>query len=223
MKLEGVIFDLDGTVADTIPVIVEAFRHVFDEFLGRRFSDGEIGSLFGPSEEGIIRKLVPARWRECLEAYYEAYERIHERVPRPFPRIEEAVSLLRTRGIATGLVTGKSRRSALISLRRFGMGGYFDPIETGSPEGGIKPRLLRAVIERWGFPACRTAYIGDSAGDLAAAREAGVVPLRAAWAPKPESETVEGMAAEETFSSVGEFIEWLKELPPVTATSGAVG
>lgn len=210
MKLDGIIFDFDGTLADTLPVITEAFLAAFERHLDRRFSDAEIAALFGPSEEGIIRRLAPGRWEECLETYYEAYERFHEKVTEPFPGIADALGLLRRRGIARAIVTGKSRRSALVSLDRLGLGGYFDALETGSAEGPVKPRLIGNVLACWGIPAARVAYIGDSAYDIRAAREAGVIPLRAQWAPVPESESVGGLRPREVFDSVGEFIRWIK-------------
>ena len=53
--LRGVIFDLDGTLADTLPVCYAAFRAAFHRYVPERtFSDAEITSFFGPNEEGVI-------------------------------------------------------------------------------------------------------------------------------------------------------------------------
>jgi len=60
MRRAGMIWDLDGTLADTLPVCVAAFRHVFEGYEGRRYSDEEIVAMFRMSEEGVIRRVMPA-------------------------------------------------------------------------------------------------------------------------------------------------------------------
>jgi phosphoglycolate phosphatase-like HAD superfamily hydrolase len=61
MSLQGVIFDLDGTLGDTLPVCFAAFRETFRHYLGREYSDREIRAMFGPTEEGIIQRMIPGR------------------------------------------------------------------------------------------------------------------------------------------------------------------
>jgi beta-phosphoglucomutase-like phosphatase (HAD superfamily) len=59
MKIEAVIFDLDGTIANTLPLCIAAFRKSIEPLLQASISDEEIIATFGPSEEGTIRKLIP--------------------------------------------------------------------------------------------------------------------------------------------------------------------
>ena len=61
MRIQGVIFDLDGTVGDTLPVCFASFREVFAAFLGVHYSDREIRGMFGPTEQGIIQRMIPGR------------------------------------------------------------------------------------------------------------------------------------------------------------------
>jgi pyrophosphatase PpaX len=97
-KLRCVIFDLDGTLGDTLPVCFEAYWHAFEKFLGRHYTDREIAALFGPTEEGIVQRLVPEQWPACLEAYLGAHERMHNKYLEPVTGIEDALRLLRRRG-----------------------------------------------------------------------------------------------------------------------------
>ncbi|MGQ1947507.1 HAD family hydrolase [Geofilum sp. OHC36d9] len=57
-KIKAVIFDLDGTLGNTIPLCIEAFRKSIEPLIGKKLSDQEITSTFGPSEEGTIKVLV---------------------------------------------------------------------------------------------------------------------------------------------------------------------
>jgi HAD superfamily hydrolase (TIGR01549 family) len=210
MTLDGVIFDLDGTLGDTLPVCFVAFRRAMQGFSNRRYTDEEIRALFGPSEEGIIRRIVPNRWQACLQAYLTAYEEESARTARLFPGIETALRLLRGRGHRLAIVTGKGAASAAISLRDLRLAEYFDVVETGSPEGGVKPQAIKRILLRWGAPPHRVAYVGDAPADMQAAREAGVIPLGAAWAATACADELRAASPLETFRSVEHFIAWIE-------------
>ena len=208
MRIDGVISDMDGTLADTLPVCFVAFRHTMETFSGRRYTDEEIMAHFGPSEEGIFRRLVPDRWKECLDAYSKAYAREHLRAARLFPGIEEALGRLRERGIPLAVVTGKGPRSAAISFRQLDLARYFDILETGAPEGSIKPEAIRKVLAKWAVPPERVAYLGDAASDMEEARATGLIPLGAAW----DSRATVGsgsVAPRLLFPTVESFTDWI--------------
>ena len=75
MRIQGIIFDFDGTLADTIPLCCAAFREVAQRRLGRDYSDAEIVAMFGPSEVGIFQEVAGDRWEVCLEDFLAIYER----------------------------------------------------------------------------------------------------------------------------------------------------
>jgi phosphoglycolate phosphatase-like HAD superfamily hydrolase len=181
MPIRGVIFDFDGTLADTIPVCLAAFRSAFALVTGREFSDAEIVATFGPTEEGALRRLSPDRWQEGLDHYLAEYERLHDRCPGPFPEIVPLLESLAARDVRLGLVTGKGPVSARNSLERFGLARYFDPIEAGSPDGPAKPVGIRRALREWSLPPETVAYVGDTAYDMVASAEVGVIGLGAAW------------------------------------------
>src|SRR5215831_18642478 len=109
MKLNGIIFDLDGTLGDTLPVCFKAFRHAILEYTGRSLTDQQIRATFGPSEEGIIRSQVPERWQECLELYVEAYRRDHAIAPDPFPGRALSPPIFRSRRWGSDRISISSR------------------------------------------------------------------------------------------------------------------
>ena len=82
--IQGAIFDLDGTLGDTLPVCYRAFRSVLRDRLSRDYSDREIHAMFGPSEEGILARLCPNDAEAAHRDYLVAYRLAHSLCPQPF-------------------------------------------------------------------------------------------------------------------------------------------
>ncbi len=209
MPLRGVIFDLDGTVADTLPVCFAAFREVFQDALGRDYTDQEVRAMFGPAEEGILQRLIPNDWERRLEQYLAAYQRLHSLCPEPFPGMRAAIDTLRQRDVRLGIVTGKGPRSAAISLRELGLDGIFEPVQAGSPNGGVKPDAMRRVLDSWGLPPNEVASLGDSRPDIESSRQLGMTSLAAAWATTANFEMLSALAPDAIFQRVEEFHDWI--------------
>ena len=211
MNLKGVIFDLDGTLADTLPVCYAAFRSALTPYSDREYTDREIHGFFGPTEEGIIRRLVPNDWEAGLRLYLKAYERAHDTCPTPFAGIETALQLLREHGIALGVVTGKGPASAAISLKRLGLESYFDVVEAGAAEGPIKPASIRQVLARWSLSPSQVAYVGDAPSDIDAAHQVGVTAIGAAWARPEQAAALKARGPLAVFDGVDRFVAWIEE------------
>ena len=213
MRYNAVIFDLDGTLADTLPVCVTAFQRAFARFSERHFSQRELISMFGPTEEGTCKEVVPEHWEAALEAYLEEYERAHYICNVPFEGMRDVLDLLRGRSVPVAMVTGKGPVSAEISLRHLDLAEYFEIIETGSSKGKVKPECIARVVSGWSMEPGNVAYVGDTAYDMEAAIEAGLVPLGAGWA---ESATVnEGKAMARIFRTVEAFRSHLEAKTPI--------
>ena len=171
------IFDLDGTLADTLPVCCAAFRPVLLDITGKAYSDREIMALFGPNEEGILQRLAGEAWPAALERFLAEYESHHDACRAPFPGIDDVLGRIDQRGARLAIVTGKGAGSAAISVRRLGLGRYFDLVVSGSSEGVVKADQIRDIAESWGLPAEQLAYVGDTAYDMDHAHAAGAVAI----------------------------------------------
>jgi pyrophosphatase PpaX len=211
MTIKAVIFDLDGTLGDTLPVCFAAYRRVFREFLNRDFTDEEIAATFGPNEEGIFRAMVSDRWQAARERYLRVYEDVHTLCPDPFPGIEGALRLLKARGVRMGVVTGKGLKSTVFTLKQFGLLAYFDSIAPGDSARAIKPQSIRRLLAEWDVPMAQAAYVGDAPYDIEAAQEAGVMPLAAAWAPTTDLDSVQAARPQAVFHEVEDFMGWVRE------------
>jgi phosphoglycolate phosphatase/pyrophosphatase PpaX len=205
-----VIFDLDGTTGDTLPMAITAFRETFRELAGGDISDGEITRYFGPSEEGTLRGILPGKVREGLALYLKHYAELHDSMcPEPFDGVRELVAEIKRRGAVCALVTGKARASLDISLEKFGMTDAFDAIETGIAERPIKTEGIKRVLEKFGAAPEETIYVGDAPSDIASARELSCHAASAAWASTADANALEKMNPGMVFYDVKTFAEYL--------------
>ena len=208
--IRGVIFDLDGTLGDTLPVCYKAFSRVLSHRLGREFSNQQIHAMFGPSEEGILQRLCPDDTTAALEEYLEEYRAAHVICPHPFEGIREILDRLQEQGTQLAVVTGKGPGSAKISLELLGLAGKFSSVEAGSPTGGVKPEAMQRVIEDWKFPRGEVASVGDAPSDISSARQVGIKSAAAAWASGADAVRLESCRPDVLFHHVAGFSKWIE-------------
>ena len=220
-QIEGMIFDLDGTLADTLPVAFGAFRTAVSEFVEHRHSDEELRSFFGPSEDGILRRIVPDNWERCLGRYLTEYESGLFACPEPFAGMRDTLDWLRDNRIRLGLVTGKVSSAVEMTLRHLNIADYFAEVVFGSPEGDAKAAGLQRVVGAWGMDASRVAYVGDTRTDIIAARDARVVALGAAWATTADGNALRSAGADAVFNHVQDLLIWLQRYASPTLRSSA--
>ena len=179
----ALVIDLDGTLADTFAAMHGAFSAV----AGREIGVEELLELFGPgagTEAAILATLgVPDA--EQLEAWYAHYGTAHTDLA-PFPGMRETLIEARVRGLRTGMMTGKGRRSTLITLDALGVTELLDAVVTGdeAPAPKPDPSGLLLVLEKLGVPPERAVYVGDSLADAGTARAAGARIAAALWDPR---------------------------------------
>jgi len=185
--MQTVLFDLDGTLIDSVQLILESYRHTLAAHGLPPLSDDEwlrgvgtpLSAQFAPwqDDQGTMEAMI-ATYREYNLAN-------HDRMVREFPGVVETVRGVRARGLKTGLVTSKARQGALRGLRLVGLDDAMDVLvcadEVHNPKPHPEPvekavRLLRAD------PA-NTVYIGDSIHDLRSGRAAGVRSAAVLWGP----------------------------------------
>ncbi len=209
IRLKGILFDLDGTLAETLPVSLEALQCTFKRFFGRLFTHRELLDHFGPSEEGIVSRLLPDRAEECLIYYYRQYARLHHLCPHPFPHVHDTLVTLRDGGTMLAVVTAKGPVTTAISLRRLGLADLFDHVECGFPDKTRKTVGIQRVLRKWNLlPDC-AAYVGDRVSDVAAARATGLLPIAAAWSERVEHDALEQSRPAALFCSVRDFEKWV--------------
>lgn len=209
-KIKAVIFDLDGTLANTLPLCIEAFRNSVEPLINRSVSDAEIIATFGPSEEGTIMALAPEHYKKGVSDYLHFYETLHSMCPIPFEGIKDLLTFLKNKQVRIAMVTGKGKYSTEISLRQFDLEYFFEFIETGSPNGQRKAEGIQSILEKFSdLKKNEVIYVGDAPGDITAGRKAGIQVIAAAWANTAEPEKLKKQQPDKIFYSMQDFSEWL--------------
>jgi phosphoglycolate phosphatase-like HAD superfamily hydrolase len=210
IPIRMVLFDFDGTLADTIPICVSAYQKTFERHCGRTLTQAEVISRFGPCEEGMLERDFPGRSKELVDHFLLEYERAHAGQGEAFPGIRDVLLDLRAWGAKTGIVTGKGPGSAAISMRATSLADLVGFVETGSPAGDVKAGAMSRILSAAGVSGGDAAYVGDSPGDMVAARVAGVLPIGAAWTPTADAERLREAGADRVFAAVPDMHEWLR-------------
>jgi len=184
-RFSTAVFDLDGTLADTLPLIYLAFNEALEPALGRTLSDDEIRCKFGPPDNHIIADMLPGQaGEEAFARYVAAYEREHDRLVAAFQGIDEVARLASGAGMKLGVVTGKSRQTALFTLQSVGLLRYFPAVYAGDDVQRQKPdpeAVIKILADLEHDPASVGAFIGDSAADVIAGLAAGLTTIAVTW------------------------------------------
>ncbi len=190
---------MDGTLGETLPLCVEAYRECAEELTGRRPSAREVTDHFGISDRGVLGALLgmgPDDPALPIARFAEIYREMHPRLaPAPFPGAVETLRALRERGLKVGLVTGKEAWTADPTLETFGFSGLFDWRAFGDPYLNIKGACIAAALKFWNLRPDELVYVGDAPSDITLSHGAGVRIVNAAWADSAADMEEECLAA----------------------------
>lgn len=191
-RWNAVLFDLDGTLADTVPLILACWRHTMTVHRGAPLPDELwLRHVGRPLRESMREFGRDAAEADALRETYIAFQReAHDRMVRPFEGIAEVVSLLREDRVPVGVVTSKTREMALRTLAACGFGGAFGAVITADEVTLGKPHpepVHRALAELAVAAGSGVLFVGDSPHDLVAGRAAGVRTAAVTWGAADEA------------------------------------
>jgi pyrophosphatase PpaX len=187
VALSTFLFDLDGTLIDSIELILQSYRHTLKAHRGIEPPDEVWMKGLGTPLWVQFRDWTddPEEIKAMVTTYREFNLANHDRMVRPYAGVVEQVRRLKTGGKTLGLVTSKMKSGAARGLRVAGLEDAFDVIvgadEVEHPKPHPEP-VLKA-LERLGAPAAGAVFIGDSRHDLECGRAAGVQTAAALWGP----------------------------------------
>jgi HAD superfamily hydrolase (TIGR01509 family) len=217
-RLSCVIFDIDGTLTSTNELIFATFNHLAGKHLGRVFTPAEIIGLFGPPEEGALEKAFgPALVPQAMEELCVFYRTHHARMAKLHDGMREALDVLKSRGTALAVCTGKGRRTTDITLEVLGLTQYFAMTITGNDVTRYKPdgEGIRKILAGLNVPASGTVMVGDSMADVGASRDAGVTMAAVLW-DAYDRERVLAAGTHLVFDNGAAFVDWCRSHPALS-------
>lgn len=192
MEFDAYIFDLDGTLLDTLPDLVRLTNMVLGEFGWPLRTSEQILSYVGNGGRNLLTRAAPddadeagideafRRWRELYPEHGHAFT-------KPYDGITETLELLKADGAKLGVLSNKFD-GAVKQVIEEQFPGLFDLARGECDEIPRKPdpRGLLRMIEQLGVSADRVAYVGDSPSDIVVAKRAGVFSVGVSWGYRTE-------------------------------------
>lgn len=189
MPITAVLFDLDGTLINSIDHIVDCWQHTVRTGLGREISREEVLPTIGRSLQACFEEMAPGRSEE-LYSIYTSYERgRHDTAVQLIMGTREILDALKEREYKLGVVTSKVLHVAMGGLQLFGLDPYFDVIITQADTERHKPYPdpLLVACERLDVSPAEAVYVGDAWTDIEAGKAAGVQTIGVTWGAAGEA------------------------------------
>lgn len=170
------LFDLDGTLIDSQPLVFETFRQVFARLKpGYPLSDKELYSFFGPTLETTFGKyFAPDEIEEVIALYQQINLDLHKTLLKEMPHALETIQHLAKRGYTMGIVSNKRRHVVELGLEQSGLKPYMSAVfgKEDQPACKPKPDGLIYATRQMGYKMDEVLYFGDNAADIQAAKGA---------------------------------------------------
>jgi len=179
------VFDLDGTLVDSVLDLRAALNEMLRERGRRALSPPEVQRMIGDGVPTLVARALaasgadPAEAPMALSRFLEIYEASPAELSRPYPGVPETLAALRRRGYRTAICTNKPQRATIAVMQGLDLLPLFDGIAGGDRFAVKKPHpdhLLRLIAELGARPET-SAMIGDNENDAAAARSAAIPVL----------------------------------------------
>jgi pyrophosphatase PpaX len=183
----AVLFDLDGTLIDSIELILNSAKHAFRDRAGHIPSDAEWLTGVGIPLHTMFKRYAASDDEvTALIAKYREYQLAnHDRLTKAYDEVVETVDFLRAAGHPTGIVTSKTGWMARKGIDLVGLGTHFDVVvgcdscERHKPD----PQPVHFALDKLGYGPSEAVFVGDSVHDMVAGNAAGVATIAALWGP----------------------------------------
>ncbi len=216
MALRGLIYDHDGTLIDSIDLVVEATNAALTG-AGFPAASRELvqrGMVYPTIERFAFHTGLEeaAALKALFDAYYDAAWRIGARAARPYAGVAPLLATVAARGLKQAMLSNNLGRFVRRVLADHGLDAYLDPILGEEDVPAPKPAAdgLLVIVAAWGVTVDDVLLVGDSAADAGAARAAGCRSIGVTWGTHPRAELAS--------SGFDHLIDRPEELPPLLDT-----
>jgi pyrophosphatase PpaX len=206
----AVLFDLDGTLIDSIALLLASMKHTFQGRSRKPTDDEWIEGLGTPLPKQLTPYVESDEDRERLVNRYRTFQHEnHDRLMSQYAGVIDTIALLYQRGHPLGVVTSKGNMMMERGLKFIGADDYievaigYDSVHIHKPD----PFPVRAALEKLEYQASEAVFVGDSPHDIKSGNDAGVITIAALWGPFRRDQL-------EPYNPTY-FLDDIKDLPPL--------
>ncbi|MFC0559332.1 pyrophosphatase PpaX [Halalkalibacter alkalisediminis] len=188
MKIDTLLFDLDGTLINTNELIIASFLHTLEHYRPGEFTREHAIEFIGPPLTDSFESVDPTRVDEMIQTYRTFNHDKHDELVTEYEGVYETIEQLHEKGFKIAIVTTKIRKTALMGLKLTGLDKFFDivvgldDVEKAKPD----PEPLEKALKALGSSKETAMMIGDSHFDVLAGKNLGVPTAVVGWSIKGE-------------------------------------
>ncbi|MEA5468260.1 HAD hydrolase-like protein, partial [Spirulina sp. 06S082] len=181
MTIELVIFDFDGTIADTHSTFVEILNQLSEEFGYKPVTDAEVAQMRGLSSREIVQRSEISIFKIPF-LLRRAKEELNQKIASilPISGIEISLNSLLAKQIKLGILTSNIEKNVSAFLKENDLENIFEFIYSGNTIFG-KDRILRTLLQKYNIDPNLVVYVGDETRDINAAKKSGVKAIGVTW------------------------------------------
>ena len=192
-----VIFDLDGTLLNTIADLAAGVNHTLDALGLPQHTIGEYTLMVGNGMRKLVMRALPENLAaddafvdSTLAQFLDYYAAHIDVYTKPYPGIPELINALSTEGYKLAVASNKIQAGAEKLISKFFPGIPFVAVMGNSPLYPLKPdaALVEYIMQKAGTDRANTIMVGDSGTDIQTARNAGIPVIAVSWGFRPRHE-----------------------------------
>lgn len=210
--IDTFLFDLDGTLADSVPLILACSKRTQAE-LAIPWDEGRQLSLIGKPIWEIGAAIAgPGQEQHYIDVYQKHYHHMHDALCQPFPGIPQLLQQLQQAGATLAVVTSRRQEGTYRSLEHMGLTNYFQAIICAEQSASHKPEPGPALVAlaQLGKDPTKAVFIGDSFYDLRCGRQAGTQTCGVTWGAGT-LESIQAEMPDYIATTVADLSSWLHQ------------
>ncbi|OUB98928.1 pyrophosphatase PpaX [Bacillus thuringiensis serovar medellin] len=186
MRINTVLFDLDGTLINTNELIISSFLHTLNTYYPNQYKREDVLPFIGPSLHDTFSKIDESKVEEMIASYRQFNHNHHDELVEEYETVYETVRELKKQGYKVGIVTTKARQTVEMGLQLSKLDEFFDVVVTIDDVEHVKPHPepLQKALELLDAKPEEALMVGDNHHDIVGGQNAGTKTAAVSWTLK---------------------------------------
>ncbi|MBG9466092.1 pyrophosphatase [Bacillus thuringiensis] len=186
MRINTVLFDLDGTLINTNELIISSFLHTLNTYYPNQYKREDVLPFIGPSLHDTFSKIDESKVEEMITSYRKFNHDHHDELVEEYETVYETVRELKKQGYKVGIVTTKARQTVEMGLQLSKLDEFFDVVVTIDDVEHVKPHPepLQKALELLDAKPEEALMVGDNHHDIVGGQNAGTKTAAVSWTLK---------------------------------------